>query len=292
MGAVHAQAPCHRGRLGTLGERAGDHHRERGGHPDALRLRRLPPPELHPEIRHPGCHRPGASNRRRARRNHAHPPVRRSGTGPWRVHTADGDVPVVQVSVSSLEPAALLALGQRLRALRDEGILVIGSGFMTRGFEIMRDPGLTSYPHRLRRMGHRRLQPRRLRHAERLPSQGTRSRHRTPHLRPLRPPCCSASVPPTTRGRPSEPSTEWRSKIRSTHSKSPKRPRHKPPLCRSGRHVGFVGSRVAYVAAATMDFAAALRGNPSALAMPAWGLKLVQSATARIFGPRCAAGHR
>lgn len=188
MGAVHAQAPCHRGRLGTLGERAGDHHRERGGHPDALRLRRLPPPELHPEIRHPGCHRPGASNRRRARRNHAHPPVRRSGTGPWRVHTADGDVPVVQVSVSSLEPAALLALGQRLRALRDEGILVIGSGFMTRGFEIMRDPGLTSYPHRLRRMGHRRLQPRRLRHAERLPSQGTRSRHRTPHLRPLRPP--------------------------------------------------------------------------------------------------------
>ena len=55
------------------------------------------------------------------------------------------DVPVVQVSMPSLEPAALLALGQRLRALRDEGILVIGSGFMTHSFEIMRDPGLTPY---------------------------------------------------------------------------------------------------------------------------------------------------
>lgn len=54
----------------------------------------------------------------------------------------------------------------------------------------------------------------------------------------------------------------------------------------------FVDLRVAYVAAATMDFAAALRVKPSASAMPAWGLRIVQSAPARIFGPRCAAAHR
>lgn len=33
------------------------------------------------------------------------------------------DVPVVQLSMPGFEPAALLALGQGLRTLRDEGIL-------------------------------------------------------------------------------------------------------------------------------------------------------------------------
>ncbi len=55
------------------------------------------------------------------------------------------DVPVVQLSMPSLEPAALLALGERLRALRSEGILVIGSGFMTHSFAVMRDPSLAGY---------------------------------------------------------------------------------------------------------------------------------------------------
>ncbi|PUA81422.1 dioxygenase [Nocardioides currus] len=55
------------------------------------------------------------------------------------------DVPVVQVSMPSLEPAALLALGQRLRALRDEGVLVMGSGFMTHSFAVMRDPDLARH---------------------------------------------------------------------------------------------------------------------------------------------------
>jgi 4,5-DOPA dioxygenase extradiol len=55
------------------------------------------------------------------------------------------DVPVVQLSMPSLEPQALLRLGQRLRALRDEGILVIGSGFMTHSFAVMRKPALADY---------------------------------------------------------------------------------------------------------------------------------------------------
>lgn len=54
------------------------------------------------------------------------------------------DVPVIQVSMPSLDPAALLSLGERLRELRDEGILVIGSGFMTHSFEVLRRPALVS----------------------------------------------------------------------------------------------------------------------------------------------------
>jgi 4,5-DOPA dioxygenase extradiol len=55
------------------------------------------------------------------------------------------DVPVVQVSMPSLDPEALLKLGQRLKKLREEGILVIGSGFMTHSFAIMRNPGLIGH---------------------------------------------------------------------------------------------------------------------------------------------------
>lgn len=50
------------------------------------------------------------------------------------------DVPVVQLSMPSLDPEALMALGARLRALREEGILVIGSGYMTHSFAVLRDP--------------------------------------------------------------------------------------------------------------------------------------------------------
>jgi 4,5-DOPA dioxygenase extradiol len=50
---------------------------------------------------------------------------------PW------GDVPVVQVSLPSHDPFRLLALGARLEALRHEGVLVIGSGFLTHGLPFL-----------------------------------------------------------------------------------------------------------------------------------------------------------
>ena len=43
------------------------------------------------------------------------------------------DVPVLQLSLPTQDPARLLALGARLRPMREEGVLVIGSGFMTHG---------------------------------------------------------------------------------------------------------------------------------------------------------------
>ncbi len=41
------------------------------------------------------------------------------------------DVPVLQMSMPTLAPERLLALGRRLAPLRDEGVLIIGSGFFT-----------------------------------------------------------------------------------------------------------------------------------------------------------------
>lgn len=43
----------------------------------------------------------------------------------------EAGVPVLQVSLPSLDPTALLALGRSLAPLRKEGVLIVGSGFLT-----------------------------------------------------------------------------------------------------------------------------------------------------------------
>lgn len=52
---------------------------------------------------------------------------------PLKVMYPFADLPVLQMSMPTHDPQRLFDLGRRLRPLRDEGILVIGSGFMTHG---------------------------------------------------------------------------------------------------------------------------------------------------------------
>lgn len=58
---------------------------------------------------------------------------------PLRVMYPEADIPVVQMSMPTHDPVRLMELGKRLKSLRDEGILVIGSGFMTHGLPFIRD---------------------------------------------------------------------------------------------------------------------------------------------------------
>lgn len=51
---------------------------------------------------------------------------------PLKLMFADADVPIVQLSLdSSLDAAAHIAIGRALQPLRDEQVLIIGSGFIT-----------------------------------------------------------------------------------------------------------------------------------------------------------------
>jgi 4,5-DOPA dioxygenase extradiol len=43
----------------------------------------------------------------------------------------DADIPVLQISMPTLDPRRLFEIGQRLAPLRDEGVLIVGSGFLT-----------------------------------------------------------------------------------------------------------------------------------------------------------------
>lgn len=43
----------------------------------------------------------------------------------------EADVPVLQISIPTMEPGPLVELGRRLAPLRDEGVLLVGSGFLT-----------------------------------------------------------------------------------------------------------------------------------------------------------------
>ncbi len=58
---------------------------------------------------------------------------------PLLVMYPEADIPVLQMSMPDLAPQRLFEIGRRLAPLRDEGVLIMGSGFMTHGLPFVHD---------------------------------------------------------------------------------------------------------------------------------------------------------
>ena len=58
----------------------------------------------------------------------------------------NADIPVLQMSIPTHDPEKLFKIGQQLAPLRDEGVLIIGSGFLTHGLPFLRDFSIDATP--------------------------------------------------------------------------------------------------------------------------------------------------
>ncbi len=95
-------------------------------------------PDRYFSVKYPAPGAPGLAERVRALLSPAGPVASDPGRGldhgayvPLVAMYPRADVPVLQISIPTLDPGALVELGRRLAPLRDEGVLIVGSGFIT-----------------------------------------------------------------------------------------------------------------------------------------------------------------
>ena len=58
----------------------------------------------------------------------------------------DANIPVLQMSIPTQDPERLFAIGKKLAPLRDEGVMIIGSGFLTHGLPFLKEFRIEATP--------------------------------------------------------------------------------------------------------------------------------------------------
>lgn len=65
---------------------------------------------------------------------------------PLMVMYPEANIPVLQMSIPTHDPKELFELGRRLAPLRDHGVLIVGSGFLTHGLPFLREFRIEATP--------------------------------------------------------------------------------------------------------------------------------------------------
>ncbi|MHB1501661.1 MAG: dioxygenase family protein [Candidatus Dormibacteria bacterium] len=112
-------------------------------------------PQRYYQVTYPAPTAPGLAERVRELLSDPGRPVREAGERgldhgayvPLVEMYPGADIPALQLSMPTLDPESLMAMGRRLAPLRDEGVLIVGSGFFTHNLHaLMEAPEPDSRP--------------------------------------------------------------------------------------------------------------------------------------------------